>query len=317
MDGKSVLITGGSGSFGQAFIKYVLENHKPKRLIVFSRDEYKQWQLRKQFDGGPMRYFIGDVRDLDRLRMALRPVDIVIHAAALKQVPTGEINPIEVKKTNIDGAQNVITAAIECGVEKVLALSTDKAVNPVNLYGATKLVAEKLFLNANMLSGEGGTRFSVMRYGNVANSRGSVIPFFRACAQIGEIPLTDTRMTRFFIKIEDAVEFAAARLDDMVGGEIFIPKMRAMKIEDLAHVIGGDDCAYREIGIRPGEKIHETLISPEETAPVFDEGNHFCIFPEELEPLGALPPGFHYYSKGVWGMTSTEIKEFLDDLPSD
>jgi len=314
MDGKSILITGGTGTFGQAFIKYVLENYKPRRLIVFSRDEFKQFEMRKRFDGDPMRYFIGDVRDKSRLRMAFRPVDIVVHAAALKQVPSGEINPIEVKKTNIDGAQNVIVAAIECGVEKVLALSTDKAVNPVNLYGSTKLCAEKLFLNGNMLSGEGGTRFSVMRYGNVANSRGSVIPFFRECAQNGEIPLTDTRMTRFFIKIEDAVAFAAARLEKMQGDEIFIPKMRAMRIKDLAHAIGGNKCTYPVIGVRPGEKIHETLISAEETGAVINKGPYYAVHPSEQKIAGMIPNKFNYWSDNGLLMTIHEIQEFLDGL---
>ena len=281
LDGKSILVTGGTGTFGQAFVEYVLEHYSPERLIVFSRDEFKQYEMRQRFDGGPMRYFLGDVRDLERLRMAFRPVDIIVHAAALKHVPSGETNPIEVIKTNIGGAQNVITAAIEAGVERVIALSTDKAVNPVNLYGSTKLCAEKLFVGANGLSGDGGTKFSVARYGNVANSRGSVIPFFqKLAAQKRSIPITDVNMTRFFILIERAVEFVVERLGDMLGGEIFIPKAPSVRILALAGTICGERFPWYEIGVRPGEKINEILLSADEAAHSVDFGDFFAIEPE-------------------------------------
>jgi len=320
MNGKSVLITGGTGTFGQAFIKYALENYSLRRLIVFSRDEFKQYHLRQQFDGEPMRYFIGDVRDLERLRMAFRPVDIIIHAAALKHVPTGEYNPIEVIKTNVTGAGNVITAAIEQKVEKVIALSTDKAVNPVNLYGSTKLCAEKLFLGANALSGEDGTRFSVARYGNVLNSRGSVIPFFKECAKTGSIPITHNEMTRFFIKIEDAAKFVADRLKDMHGGEIFVPKMPMARITTLARAIGGDSCEYPTIGIRPGEKIHETLISPQETCDLYNSTDYYTMIPRnivDVPPPPAsepMPQGFHYTSRSNAMLTEEQIKEMIDGI---
>ena len=315
MDGKNILITGGSGSFGKAFIKFALENYKPKRLIVFSRDEYKQYKLQQQYDAPCMRYFIGDVRDKSRLMLAMKGVTWVIHAAALKHVPTGEKEPFEAVKTNVVGAENVIEAARENGVHKVMALSTDKAVNPVNHYGATKRCAETSFLAANNYP---GTVYSICRYGNVAGSRGSVIPFFREKAAKKEpLPITSTKMTRFFIKIEDAVKFVADRLEHMHGKEIFVPKTAGMRILDLANAIGGNQVI---VGIRPGEKLNETLISPEETYRVWNSGDFFTLTdPEHKGPyplqLGQqLSPGFHYTSASTTRLTGKEIEVFINDL---
>lgn len=323
MDGKSVLITGGTGSFGTAFIRHVLDNHNPLRLIVFSRDEHKQNLMRSKFDHPALRFFIGDVRDLERLRMAFRPVDIVIHAAALKHVPSGETNPIEVIKTNVMGAQNVVTAAIECGVERVIALSTDKAVEAVNLYGATKACAEKLFVAANALSGEGGTRFSVVRYGNVANSRGSVIPKFLECRAKGQsFSITDFEMTRFLMRISDAVKFVDQCLGEMQGGEIYVPKIPSVKLRHLAMIIGGAWFPAEVIGIRPGEKLHESLISVHEVRNSADLGDYYVIRSngdwsdaEMATPL--IPDDFKYTSDtNHWWLSDTEIREIVDEIES-
>ncbi len=260
-DGKTVLITGGTGSFGQQMTRTLITHYKPKKVIVYSRDELKQYEMQQEVDGPQMRYFIGDVRDVNRLKMAMREVDYVIHAAALKHVPIAEYNPLECIKTNIDGAQNVITAALECGVEKVIALSTDKACNPINLYGATKLASDKLFIAANNLAGDKRTRFSVVRYGNVVGSRGSVIPLFKKLAAQGvtELPITDARMTRFWITLEQGVDFVIKSMDRMYGGEVFVPKIPSMNIIDLAEAIV-PGCSKKVVGIRPGEKLHETMI---------------------------------------------------------
>ncbi len=277
---KTILITGGTGSFGQRFIAQILQRYKPKKLIVYSRDELKQFDMQKLFNQPCMRYFIGDVRDKHRLKTAMRDVDFVVHAAALKQVPAAEYNPMECIKTNIMGAQNVIEAAIEEGVDKVIALSTDKAANPVNLYGATKLASDKIFVAANNISGANGTRFAVVRYGNVVGSRGSVVPFFRELLAKGEteLPVTHEKMTRFWITLEQGVEFVIDNFQRMQGGEIFVPKIPSIRITDLVEAMCGHR-NYRIIGIRPGEKIHEIMV-PEETAHhSFEFDDHFVIAP--------------------------------------
>lgn len=275
----NILITGGTGSFGQAFVKRLLEDRNVGRIVIYSRDELKQHEMSQRFVDPRLRFFIGDVRDGNRLRRALRDIDTIVHAAALKHIPIAEYNPIECIKTNIGGAENVIDAAIDCGVSRVLALSTDKAVNPINLYGASKLAAEKLFVAANHLSGADGCRFAVVRYGNVFGSRGSVIPFFRRKAQEGgAIPITDARMTRFWITLEQGVKFVLDSLDRMRGGEIFVPKLPATRITDLATAIAPH--AKQEIvGIRPGEKLHEVMISREEARSAYDFGDHYRIYP--------------------------------------
>jgi len=264
LDGSSVLVTGGTGSFGSAFITRLLEEHDPKRVVIFSRDELKQYEMRHRLpadDQDRIRFFLGDIRDLERLNMAMRGIDYVVHAAALKQVDTAEYNPMEFVKTNILGSENVIQAAIANSVTKVVALSTDKASSPVNLYGATKLTADKLFISSNHLVEAGGTRFAVVRYGNVMGSRGSVIPFFRDKAARGEpLPITDRRMTRFWITLQQAVQFVIDSFDDMNGGELYVPRIPSMKIVDLAHAIA-PDAELVEIGVRPGEKMHEEMIA--------------------------------------------------------
>jgi UDP-N-acetylglucosamine 4,6-dehydratase len=300
---KVVLVTGGTGSFGKKFVEVILEAHRPKRLVVFSRDELKQHEMRISGLNHPsLRYFIGDVRDRDRLRRAMNGVDVVVHAAALKQVPACEYNPIEAVMTNVMGARNVIDAALDTGVKKVLALSTDKAVNPVNLYGATKLVAEKLFVQANAYSGTGPTRFSCVRYGNVVGSRGSVIPVFRQQRASGRITITDPRMTRFWIMLDQTVRFVIHCLECMHGGEVFVPKLPSMKILELAQAVA-PDCAVDQIGIRPGEKLHEVLISEDEARHTMNLGDMFVIQPahpwwasDNWQEGHSLPDGFCYGS---------------------
>ncbi|MBI1812283.1 UDP-N-acetylglucosamine 4,6-dehydratase (inverting) [Candidatus Peregrinibacteria bacterium] len=280
-NGLSILVTGGTGSFGRKFVEILLKNSPPRKLIVFSRDELKQYEMRRDgYDADCMRYFIGDVRDVDRLRRAMHDIDVVIHAAALKHVPACEYNPIEAIQTNILGAQNIINAAIDAGVKKVLALSTDKAVNPVNLYGATKLCAEKLFVHGNVYSGTGGTRFSCVRYGNVAGSRGSVVPLFRAQRQSGAISITDERMTRFWLTLEQGVNFVSQCLELMRGGEIFIPKIPSARLTDVVEVIA-PDCRRKIIGIRPGEKLHECLLSEDEARHTIERDDMFILEPED------------------------------------
>jgi len=277
-NGASLLVTGGTGSFGRAFIKMVLEHYKPKRLIVFSRDELKQFEMEQDISHPCLRYFIGDVRDEQRLMRALDGVDTVVHAAALKQVPAAEYNPIECIRTNVLGAENVINASITAGVKRVIALSTDKAVNPMNLYGATKLCSDKLFVAANNLSGSNGTIFSVVRYGNVIGSRGSVIPFFKNLVSTGKLPITDSRMTRFWLTVEEGVSFVDICLNLMRGGEIFIPKIPSMKIVDLAKAIG-PDCELETIGIRPGEKLHEIMVPGDEALNTLEYDKYYIIHP--------------------------------------
>ncbi|MEJ2374203.1 MAG: UDP-N-acetylglucosamine 4,6-dehydratase (inverting) [Pseudolabrys sp.] len=280
---KSVLITGGSGSFGQAFVRHVLESSKPDRLIIFSRDEQKQFDMQHALPVKTypcLRYFIGDVRDRDRLHMAMRGVDYVIHAAALKHVPAAEYNPFECIQTNVHGAENVVRAALDGGVKKVLALSTDKAANPVNLYGASKLAADKIFVAANHLSGKGGTEFSVVRYGNVLGSRGSVAPFFRRLIEQGtkSLPVTDPTMTRFTITLTEGVRFVLSSLAMMKGGEIFVPKIPSLRLSELVEALAPGakvDC----VGVRPGEKLHEVLITEDEARTTFDLGDRYVVEP--------------------------------------
>ena len=277
---KTILVTGGTGSFGKKFIKILLSKYQPKKVIVYSRDELKQFEMGQVLNDKCMRYFIGDVRDKERLMLAMKGVDYVVHAAALKQVPAAEYNPMECIKTNINGAQNVIDAAIANNVKKVIALSTDKAANPINLYGATKLASDKLFTAANNIVGEGETRFAVVRYGNVVGSRGSVVPFFKGLIERGatELPITDERMTRFWLKLEDGVEFVLKNFQRMQGGEIFIPKIPSMRILDLAKAIA-PNAKIKVIGIRPGEKLHEVMCPSDLYYETVEFPDHFVIKP--------------------------------------
>lgn len=296
---KTVLITGGTGSFGKKFSEILLREFKPKKLIIFSRDELKQHEMRtKGFDHPCMRYFLGDVRDVDRLRRAFAGVDYVVHAAALKQVPACEYNPFEAIQTNVIGAKNIIDAAIDEGVQKVMAISTDKAVNPVNLYGASKLCAEKLFVQGNSYAGGTSTRFSCTRYGNVVGSRGSVIPVFREQAKTGCITVTDERMTRFWLTLEQGVRFVMKALGRMHGGEIFVPKIPSMRIMDLAATMA-PDCKVEYVGIRPGEKLHEVLISE-------DEARHTV----QMDGMYIIRPEFAWFGDEQWKGATPVPKEF-------
>lgn len=276
--GKTILVTGGTGSFGQVFVRRLLDEHEPERVIVFSRDELKQFEMAEKISAPNLRYFIGDVRDPDRLHRAFAGVDVVVHAAALKQVPASEYNPIECIRTNVLGAENVINAAIDSGVDRVLALSTDKAANPINLYGATKLCSDKLFVAANILSGRSATRFSVVRYGNVVGSRGSVIPFFKERRKTGKLPITDVRMTRFWITLEQGVDFVIQALQVMQRGEVFVPKIPSMRMVDLATTIG-PECEQEIIGIRPGEKLHEIMVPADEAPNTLEFKDFYVIQP--------------------------------------
>lgn len=286
LDNKTILITGGTGSFGHQFVNYVLDNYNPKKIIIYSRDEFKQFNMQNEYKNHPkskcLRFFIGDVRDKDRLYRAFQGVNYVIHAAALKQVPSCEYNPMEAVKTNIHGAQNVIDAALDCGVEKVVALSTDKAVNPINLYGGTKLVSDKLFIAANAYRGNNyKTVFSVVRYGNVAGSRGSVIPFFDSIIKNGgtKLPVTDYRMTRFWISLEQGVDLVIKALKEARGGETFISKIPSFKITDLAQAML-PGCEMPEVGIREGEKLHEIMITPEDSMHTYEYDKYYIIYPQ-------------------------------------
>ncbi len=320
INGKSVLVTGGTGSFGKKFIEIALRDFKPKRLIVFSRDELKQFEMQQRYNGNPaLRYFLGDVRDKDRLMRAFKDVDIVIHAAALKQIPAAEYNPFEVIKTNVLGAQNIIEAAIDCGVKKVVALSTDKAANPINLYGATKLCSDKLFVAGNSYTGIQDTSFSVVRYGNVVGSRGSVIPFFIAQRKNGKLPITDSRMTRFWITLEQGVQFVLQSLAKMTCGEIFVPKLPSTKVTDLATVIA-PECELEIVGIRPGEKLHEVMITEEDARRTVEYDNHYVITPnfkwwqkDNCREGKALSEGFIYSSdRNDWWLTKEEIRSLVN-----
>ncbi len=277
---KSILITGGTGSFGKKFIRTILDRYNPRRVIVFSRDELKQFEMQQEFDTPAMRYFLGDVRDGQRLVQAMRGVDFVVHAAALKQVPAAEYNPMECVKTNIHGAENVINAALENNIERVIALSTDKAANPINLYGATKLVSDKLFVAANNIAGGHQTRFSVVRYGNVVGSRGSVIPFFKKLIAEGatELPITDARMTRFWITLQEGVDLVLKSFERMHGGEIFVPKIPSARMTDLAAAMA-PDLTVKIIGIRPGEKLHEIMCPVDNAHQTLEFTGHYVICP--------------------------------------
>lgn len=328
LSNKSVLITGGTGSFGQAFVRTVLERYRDiSRLVIYSRDELKQYEMAQRFPvDDAVRYFIGDVRDQDRLRRALERIDVVIHAAALKQVPSAEYNPFECIKTNILGAQNVIEACLDTGVSRVVALSTDKAAAPINLYGATKLCSDKLFTAANNISGNRDVRFSVVRYGNVMGSRGSVIPFFLAQREKMVLPITDPAMTRFNITLQQGVEMVLWALDNARGGEIFVPKIPSYRISDLAEAIG-PDCETPIIGTRPGEKIHEEMITVSDSANTIDLGDYFAILPtagkigveEYLAFHNATPVGkdFSYNSGTNDDFLSVEqLRDLIFDRPA-
>jgi len=307
LDDANIMITGGTGSFGRKFAQIVLKTFQPRRIIIFSRDEVKQQEMRAVLPdtpGGPIRYFIGDVRDRERLYRAFRGVDIVIHAAALKQVPTAEYNPLEVIKTNILGASNIIDAAIDCGVKKVIGLSSDKAVSPANLYGATKLCADKLFVSAGVYTGPGDTRFSVVRYGNVIGSRGSIVPLLLGERYNGKVPITDVRMTRFWISVAQAVEFVLMCINQMQGGEIFVPKIPSMRVVDLVKAIA-PNCEHDIVGIRPGEKLHEVLLTEEDARQAIEFENYFVIKPppfssrwisDRLKNGKLVDDGFRYSS---------------------
>jgi UDP-N-acetylglucosamine 4,6-dehydratase len=325
LNNKVILITGGTGSFGRKCTEIILEKYKPKRLIIYSRDELKQFEMAQQYPDSKydcMRYFIGDVRDIERLSRAFHNVDYVIHAAALKQVPAAEYNPFEAVKTNILGAQNIINVAIDQGVKKVIALSTDKAANPINLYGATKLCSDKLFIAGNSYVGHEHTIFSVVRYGNVVGSRGSVIPFFQKCKEEGCLPITDPRMTRFWITPEQGVNFVLKCLEKMVGGELFVPKLPSMNIIDLARVIA-PECRTKIVGIRPGEKLHEVMIPRDEATRTIEFEHHFIIQPDFRFWLrryngqggSALPEDFEYNSgTNPWQLTIEEMREIIENL---
>ena len=326
LNNKTILVTGVTGSFGHLFVDYVLQHYEPKKIIIYSRDEYKQFVMDNEYKEyrNILRYFIGDVRDEARLRMAMKDVDYVIHAAALKQVPACEYNPNEAIKTNINGAMNVINASLETGVKKVVALSTDKAVNPVNLYGGTKLVSDKLFCAANAYSGEGGTRFAVVRYGNVAGSRGSVIPFFQNIIDNGgeKLPITDYRMTRFWISLEQGVELVIKALEEARGGETFISKIPSFKITDLAQAMLSG-CEMPEVGIREGEKLHEIMVTREDSLHTYEYEKHFIVYPhynwwgeKDIIPGGKLVEPEFEYSSG----TNTEwlsIEDLKEKLKTD
>jgi UDP-N-acetylglucosamine 4,6-dehydratase/5-epimerase len=321
LSGSSILVTGGTGSFGKAFIREVLDQHDPRRVVIYSRDELKQYECRQLFDDDKrLRWFIGDVRDQHRLHRAMHGVEYVVHAAALKQVDTAEYNPWEFVQTNIVGSQNVIEACIDAGVKRVVALSTDKASSPINLYGATKLTADKLFITGNHYAAAYPTRFAVVRYGNVMGSRGSVIPFFRKLGEAGEsLPITDLRMTRFFITLPQAVKFVLESFELMHGGELYVPRIPSMKITDLAQAVA-PGAAMHNMGLRPGEKLHEEMISAEEGRRALRLGDRYVLQPD-LAAWGYQPPadgepvadGFHYTSdtNEQW-FTTEEITKILE-----
>jgi UDP-N-acetylglucosamine 4,6-dehydratase len=328
LNGKTVLVTGGTGSFGKQFIRTVLANFKPRRCIVFSRDEQKQYEMGLEISPQKhpaIRYFLGDVRDVDRLEMAMRGVDYVVHAAAIKHVPTAEYNPFECVMTNVHGAENIVKAAIRTGVKRVIALSTDKAANPINLYGATKLASDKIFIAANNLSGADGCIFSVVRYGNVIGSRGSVIPFFKQLIadKKDHLPITDERMTRFWITLQQGVNFVLSSLEMMRGGEIFVPKIASMKVTDVANCLG-PGLPHKVVGIRPGEKLHEVMVPEDDARTTVEIGDRYIILPAFTEGprqawtrLGAsaVDPEFRYASDSntEW-MSATDLEGMMQDL---
>ncbi|WP_447044903.1 UDP-N-acetylglucosamine 4,6-dehydratase (inverting) [Vreelandella sp. H-I2] len=321
-DNATILVTGGTGSFGHKFVPMVLAKYNPKKVIIYSRDEMKQWEMAKLFQGEErVRFFIGDVRDRERMYRALDGVDYVIHAAATKIVPTAEYNPFECVKTNVIGAMNIIDACIDKGVKKVVALSTDKASSPINLYGATKLTSDKLFVAGNSYAGGHGTRFAVVRYGNVMGSRGSVIPFFLSIRDKGVMPITDDRMTRFMISLEEGVELVWHAFEDMEGGEIYVKKIPSMKVTDLARVVA-PEAKQEVVGIRPGEKLHEQMISSEDAYYTYEYPEHFKILPQinswdkdanRIKDGKKVPEGFVYSSDNnpEW-MSDADLKEWIE-----
>ena len=321
LNNKTILITGGTGSFGKKATEIILKRYKPKKLIIFSRDELKQFDMAQQFKKSEgIRYFIGDVRDKERLYRAFHGVDIVLHAAALKQVPAAEYNPFEAVKTNIIGAENVINVAIDQGVKKVIALSTDKAANPINLYGSTKLCSDKLFIAGNSYVGRDHSVFSVVRYGNVVGSRGSVIPFFLKQKEKGVLPITDSRMTRFWITLEHGVAFVLNCLEQMVGGELFVPKIPSMNIMDLAKAIA-PECKTKIVGVRPGEKLHEVMVTKDDARKTLEYKDHYVVQPDfqfwgsRFKSNGGtpLPEGFEYNSgTNPWFLTIAEMREMIE-----
>lgn len=324
---KAILITGGTGSFGNNMAEYLLEHYDVRKIVIYSRDEFKQWQMAERFQGKSekLRFFLGDVRDATRLHRAFHEIDYVIHAAALKQVPACEYNPSEAIKTNINGAQNVIDAAIDCGVKKVIALSTDKAVNPVNLYGATKMASDKLFIAANAYARGRETRFAVVRYGNVAGSRGSVIPFFRSLLDKGakELPITDFRMTRFWISLREGVELVVRAFQESAGGETYISKIPSFRVTDLAKAMGGDDIRIKEVGIRDGEKLDECMITKTDSRRTYEYDGYYVIYPNTYwwnnfinnshEITGTpVPDGFEYDSgKNTEWLDVEELRDLV------
>lgn len=318
---KKILVTGGTGSFGKAFVKYALENLKPNVIRIFSRDELKQHEMRQQFNDHPdLRWFIGDVRDASRVERALRGVNIVIHAAAMKRVEAAEYNPSEAVQTNILGAQNIIDQSIDCGVEKVMALSTDKAVNPVNLYGATKLCQEKIVIQGNSYVGPKRTRMACVRYGNVVGSRGSVVPLFKEQAKAGKFTITDERMTRFWITLEQAVKFVSTSLELMMGGEVFVPKLPSMKMTDLAKAMN-PDAKLEFVGIRPGEKLHEVMLTEDEARHSVELSDRYVVEPEfawwakDAHQGKRVDPEFRYASNtNTWWLKSDELRRMVDGV---
>lgn len=322
LSASTILVTGGTGSFGNTFVPMTLAKYDPKKIIIFSRDEMKQWDMAKKFGTDKrVRFFIGDVRDRERLYRALDGVDYVVHAAATKIVPTAEYNPFECVKTNINGAMNLIDACIDKGVKRVVALSTDKASSPINLYGATKLASDKLFVSGNAYSGEHGSQFAVVRYGNVMGSRGSVIPFFMSIRDQGELPITDTRMTRFMISLEQGVDLVWHAFEDMEGGEIYVKKIPSMKVTDVASVLA-PEATQKIVGIRPGEKIHEQMIGEEDAYFTYEYPEHFKILPQingwdadpkRIKDGKRVPEGFVYSSgnNAEW-MTNEQLEAWID-----
>jgi UDP-N-acetylglucosamine 4,6-dehydratase len=314
--GKTVLITGGTGSFGKAYVKRLLADNEIKKLVVFSRDELKQFEMAEIINSPKLRYFLGDVRDYQRLLQATDGVDVIVHAAAMKQIPAAEYNPMEAIKTNVIGAENIVNAAIQNGISKVVALSTDKAANPANLYGATKLCSDKLMVAGNILAGSHGTKFSCVRYGNVLGSRGSVIPFFLERAKEGSLPITDSRMTRFWLTIEEGVQFVLDSLERMHGGEIFVPKIPSFKVTDVAKVVC-PGIPTHVIGIRPGEKLHEIMITEDDSNYTYEFDDYFAIISPSLHAAGVyadlgkkVPEGFNFSSDNnkVWHTEDTFLK---------
>ena len=323
LEGKVVLVTGATGSFGNAFVARLLADHNPAAIRLYSRDELKQYDVGRRFDGDSrLRFLLGDVRDLPRLSMATRGVDVIVHAAALKQVPACEYNPFEAVQTNVTGAQNIVTAAIQNDVPLTLALSTDKAVNPVNLYGATKLCAEKIFTQGNAYAAESRAKFANVRYGNVVGSRGSVVPLFKAQAARGVVTITDERMTRFWLTLDQAVDIVVDALAHMGGGETFVPRIPSMRVTDMAEALA-PDAERRTIGVRPGEKLHEVLITEDESHHSFETDNGFVILPEyaswplrEVEGGRRLPEGFRFASdNNDWWMSVDELRQMTSEEP--